>query len=204
MKSYPIIDRESCIGRLCHTFEKKDGSNIRIAFSNKKGWYLFGSRNELIDEKHPFLGQAIPIFMNNLADEVERKFNQNRWKAGVVFCEFWGENSFAGSHLPEDEKYMSLFDVNVDSIGLISPEIFLDNFLDLPYTPSYLGKITWDRNYIKDVRSGLYINEHGLEGVIGKVWDNRKKKVIMSKAKTQSWIDKVFATYDKQTAEKLL
>src|SRR4051812_33816896 len=85
----------------CLGFEKFDGSNIRAEWSKKAGWYKFGSRNVLLDESHPDLGSAIPLFRETLADRIDKVFRDRKsslpeFDQAVVYCEFYGAQSFAG------------------------------------------------------------------------------------------------------------
>ena len=66
------------LGYPCVAFDKPDGSNIRAEWSKKTGFYKYGSRNVLIDKSHPFLGEAIPLFENTLAEKVEKALRDTK------------------------------------------------------------------------------------------------------------------------------
>src|ERR1035441_142555 len=117
MIEYPSImssakaPRESCIA-----FEKLDGSNIRVKYTRNKGFNLFGSRTQMFDKGHPFLGAAVGLFYrdfeNPLVDLIESEFPNER--EVIAFFEFFGDLSFAGWHDPDDPtKRLVCFDIMV-------------------------------------------------------------------------------------------
>jgi hypothetical protein len=61
MKQYPSIPKEIRHDLYCYLFSKLDGSNIRAEWNSKKGFYKFGTKHQLIDEKSMPFGQAIPL-----------------------------------------------------------------------------------------------------------------------------------------------
>ena len=91
----------------CIAFDKLDGQNIRVEWSKKRGWYKFGSRNVLLDENQPYLGQAIELFHAKYGESlIKAILDFKEWKVwgvektGVtVYCELWGPSSFAGWHV---------------------------------------------------------------------------------------------------------
>lgn len=139
MKSYPSIpkikDSEYLFGRKSYVFKKYDGSNLRFEWNKKFGWTKFGTRTRLFDKSDDVFGDAIEIFLNQLAPELEKVF-ESKYKGIqkiVVFCEYLGDNSFAGTHNKEDKKRLILFDVNLDKKGMVSPEEFVKNFGHLSF-----------------------------------------------------------------------
>ena len=76
MKSYPSIPAlsKSKLGFNGIAFDKLDGSNIRFEWSKKRGWYKFGSRNNMIDVKNEQLGNSINIFLSKYGDDLERVY----------------------------------------------------------------------------------------------------------------------------------
>jgi hypothetical protein len=137
VKSYPEIpgSAKAPLGKPCIAFYKYDGSNLRWEWSPKKGWYKFGTRTQLFDASHPLFGQAIPIFMNTMADELARrgKALERGDQKIIVFTEFFGPSSFAGLHDEKELKELCLFDVNLHRRGIMRPRDFVKNFGDLPY-----------------------------------------------------------------------
>ena len=107
----------------------------------------------------------------------------------TVYAEFYGENSFAGQH--EDEpKVLSLFDVAPHKKGILGPKEFLDVYGHLQVV-EFLGIHRWTRSFVDNVRNGEF--KGSFEGVVGKAGEGHK--LIMAKAKTQEWIDKVRSLY---------
>lgn len=134
MKTYPSIDNSSKAPRkVCHIFKKYDGSNIRIEYSKKRGWYKFGTRKCMLDENDPIFGKVVPMFLEKYADDLTSVFKNDKFFRGVdsavVFAEFFGTKSFAGMHYPDDTNWdIVLFDVNPHKKGMLKPQIFLDSF----------------------------------------------------------------------------
>jgi hypothetical protein len=202
MKEYPSILSSNGNNHTefrSYVFDKLDGSNLRFEWSRKRGWYKFGTRTRLFDESDEVFGEAIPLFNNTLADHLTKVARDNRWDQCIVYAEFWGNNSFAGIHVPEDVKNLTVFDVAVLRKGILGPKQFLDLFDHLPI-PNYLGQINWTRGFCDKVRAGL-IEGVTFEGVVGKAGEGHK--LIMRKAKTQKWVDAVLARYGEEEAKNI-
>ena len=185
MKSYPSIPKFSSGSVKLYTFDKLDGSNLRFEWSKKRGWHKFGTRRRLFDESDKQFGIAIPLFFETLSEPFERIVINNRWERVVVFVEFWGKNSFAGYH-ENEEKMLTVFDIDVFRKGILPPKEFLNLFGE--FGPNYLGCVNWTHKFVEKV----FLNQiDGItfEGVVGKC--EQKKKILMYKAKTQQWLDKV-------------
>jgi hypothetical protein len=194
MKSYPSIPRST--GQTFHefdayVFDKLDGSNLRWEWARKSGWYKCGTRNRLFDETDPVFGGAFKVFNETLAVPLEKLARDERWERVIVFTEFWGPRSFAGQHEPDDPKILTLFDVAPHKKGILGPRDFLKLFEHLQI-PRFLGQQRWTRGFVEQVRRGE-IEGITDEGVVGKAGDGHK--LVMAKAKTQVWIDKVMARY---------
>lgn len=194
MKHYPKIEyyNKGIINSHVIAFDKLDGSNLRFEWSKKRGFYKFGTRKVMIDNKDEQFGSAIPLFLDKYATDLERVFSNRYRKVEnfVVFAEYVGENSFAGWHDPNDKMDIILFDVNQYKKGFISPYEFLDNFghLDIPKI-IYEGKFT--QELINDVRNNRFNLK---EGIIAKGETETKKdgKIIwQAKVKTIDWLKKV-------------
>lgn len=202
MKAYPSIlnsNGNNFREFNAHVFDKLDGSNLRFEWAKKSGWYKYGTRTRLFDQSDKDFGCAIPLFHEKIANGVEKVAIDNRWDRLIVFCEFYGDNSFAGKHLDEPKK-LAIIDVDVYKKCIIGPSQFIKLFSHLDI-PNYLGIHNWTRGFVEQVRNNE-IDGITFEGVVGKAGEGHK--LIMRKAKTQTWIDKVHSVYSQEDAEKII
>lgn len=201
MKRYPsiIYPPASGLGQRLHTFAKLDGSNLRFEWSRKKSWYKVGTRRRLLDQTDPIFGPALPLFTNTLADDCARVCRDQRWQRAVVYCEYYGPNSFAGVHQPGDDMKLTVIDVAPYKKGLLPPKEFLKLFGRLG--PHHLGLVKWNKEFADRVRRGE-VEGASFEGVVGKA--ARGKKLLLYKAKTQQWKDRVKQLYSSEDATKIL
>lgn len=199
MKPYPSIFKLPC-EFTAHVFDKLDGSNLRFEWSKKRGWYKYGTRKRMFDESDEVFGEAIPLFHQTLASPIADIAKKEQWQKVVVFAEFWGKESFAGLHVKDDPKRLTLFDVSPHQQGFLPPVKFRKLFEGVVDTPLYLGKYNWNKNFVDRIREeGL--EGITLEGVIGK--GIVKNNLVMAKAKTQVWLDKVKDLY-KDDADSII
>jgi len=199
MKHYPSIEHwnEDLLGRRVFAFDKLDGSNFRAEWNRKRGWYKFGTKGQMIDEMNEQFGNAIPVFLNKYGDYLPRVFTNQHYKSirsFVVFCEYLGQNSFAGKHVAGDRMDTVLFDVNPLTKGFVCPEDFIKDFghLDIPRLV-YSGIFT--KEFIFNVKTGKYPSL--TEGVVVKginKKDKGKDQVWMVKIKTNQWLEKLKET----------
>lgn len=204
MKSYPSI--QSSLGMqyrdIGHAivFDKLDGSNLRVEWTKKTGWNKWGTRNRLFDSTDEIFAPAIKVFEDGMLEKLTKICIDNRWERVIAFMEFWGENSFAGLHEPEDEKFLTLIDVNVHKKGIIGPREFIKTFKSVDI-PNVVCECNWTRGFVDRVRGGE-IEGITFEGVVGKSGEGHK--LLMAKAKTQAWVDKVKSRYSPEDAEKII
>lgn len=191
MLQYPSIlgSKNAPIGKSCIAFYKYDGSNLRWEWSSKKGWSKFGTRNQLFDANTPLYNQAIPLFMEQIADELVYRVKQDTKNPERItaFTEFFGPTSFAGSHEFDEAKELKLFDVFLFKKGFIKPKAFVKMFGDRAYAPKIVYEGNLNRQFVLDVRDGLYPVD---EGVICKGDD------FMVKIKTKAYFAKLYDKYD--------
>lgn len=209
MIEYPSIMSSAKSPRQpCIAFDKLDGSNIRVKYTRNKGFHLFGSRTQMFDKKHPFLGAAVELFYlnfeNPLVDMIEKEFYNEREL--IAFLEFFGDQSFAGWHEPNDPtKRLVCFDIMVGHKNrmFLPPQEFVE------LTDAY--KITRPRviytgnlndEFIADVRACKYdVNE----GVICKGTQKtgaHRGHIWMCKIKTQAYLDRLFKKYGEEGLHK--
>ena len=172
MLQYPKIlgSKASPVNKPCLAFVKYDGSNLRWEWSPKKGWNKFGTRHQLFDASHSLYSQAIPIFLDQMADEIVYRTKQiaKNPERITAFTEFLGKSSFAGSHSEEETKELKLFDVFLFKKGFVPPEQFVEVYGSMPQAAEVIYRGMLDADFIKDVREGKY---DVVEGVIAKGTD---------------------------------
>jgi len=192
MKSYPSIDKDPRQDVHIYAFDKLDGSNIRAEWNPKKGFYKFGSRNQLIDVTHKPLGEAVTLIKEKYEDHMAMVFKEQGWREVVCFFEFLGPTSFAGYHNSSEEHSVTLFDVDVYRHGLLEPREFIKLFghLDIPKV-LYEGKA--NATFFEQVRTSSLPGVTS-EGVVCKGANDKKTHMpILFKIKTRAWLDKLKA-----------
>src|ERR1700722_3772977 len=189
MLAYPSISRDYVRDTPFYAFDKLDGSNIRVEWSGKRGVYKFGTKTQLIDHTAPIFGEAVVLFNKKYGDDLPSIFEKQRWRNVVMFCEFYGPNSFAGNHNLEEAHDVTLFDVSVND-ALLKPREFLDCFehLDIPKL-LYRGNI--GEEFIQLVHNSELDGMSG-EGVVCKgTWNKKKNRPNMFKIKSNAWIGRL-------------
>lgn len=191
MLQYPSINgsAKAPLNTSCIAFYKYDGSNLRWEWSPKKGWNKFGTRRQMFDHNTPLYHQAIPIFMEKIADELVYLVKQQNKSIERItaFTEFFGPNSFAGSHDEKEQKELKLLDVFLFKKGFIPPRQFVKMFGEKEYAPEIIYEGNLNKQFIMDVRSGKYPVD---EGVICKGDD------FMVKIKTDAYFAKLRNQFD--------
>lgn len=190
MLQYPSIEgsKSAPLGKPCIAFYKYDGSNLRWEWSPKSGWSKFGTRRELFNAETPLYNQAIPLFMA-FADELLYRVKQvvKQPERITAFTEFFGPSSFAGSHEPDEAKELKLLDVFLFKRGFIKPREFVKMFRGQAYTPTVIYEGNLNKQFVLDVRSGLYPVD---EGVVCKGDD------FMVKIKTEAYFKKLYEGFN--------
>lgn len=193
MKSYPSISAD-VVGQPIYAFDKLDGSNIRAEWSRKKGFYKFGTRNRLVDETDPMLGEAKSLVLDAYADALGRIFVKQRMQHVVCFFELVGEGSFAGLHKNNEPHEVVLFDVAVDKRGIMDPRDFLKLFEDKVRTAALLYRGNPNSTFVEAVRSGQ-LEGMTFEGVVCKGKFVSPGRPLMFKVKNRAWIEKLREVY---------
>ena len=203
MKTYPSISQyrpDRHLGFKGDTFAKLDGSNLRFEWEKKKGWFRFGTRRRVINEDHETFGSAMGMFEVDFAAHFEKLATEKKWNGITVYCEFWGENSFAGEHEPDDQKFLTPIDVAIYKQGILGSTDFVKLFND-KFDLKYLGNLAWDSTFIQQVQNSDYPGM-AMEGVIGKSGSGHKRLAI--KLKSKRWIEKVIQQYGQEKGQKIL
>lgn len=221
MTEYPSIINSSKAPRAnCVAFVKYDGSNFRAKWTKKQGFSLFGSRHELINESHQFLGESVRIFKRDYQQPLEKLFNKDKdlrnEREIVVYGEFFGSNSFAGIHQPDDPKELVIFDVLVGHKNhwFYKPLDFIETFQSLVKIPPVLYMGNLNDQFIADVRSGKYTDEFHkqtnnrfklFEGVVckGSITNGAYRgNVWMCKVKTEEYFSALRSRWGEEGIKK--
>lgn len=188
MKSYPSIPRKVNFKLKYIAFDKLDGSNIRAEWSKKKGFYKFGSRTQLLSEQQVALYPSIELIKEKYEENVTRMFNNMGHDRGICFFEYFGPNSFAGSHTdPVQNMNAVLIDINPYKKGIIEAEEFLEVTQGME-VPDVLHTGILDEEFVDSVKDGT-LEGMTLEGVVVKAIG--KKHNAMAKIKSRIWLDKL-------------
>jgi len=191
VKQYPEIGNRPVGGQAIYAFDKLDGSNVRAEWKRKRGWWKFGSRTRLLDRSESPLGEAIDLFLYGQANELERRFREERWDEATAFMEFWGPSSFAGTH-QDEQHFVSLIDVSVQKRGLLLPKDYLELTEGLPRARLlYHGNA--NEPFVESVRTGT-LEGMTFEGVVCKGPFVSPGLPLMFKVKNQAWFDRLRAT----------
>jgi hypothetical protein len=204
MKFYPSITKDVRQDIYIYAFDKLDGSNIRAEWNSKKGFYKFGTRNQLTDENTMPFGRAIPLLREKYEEDLAMVFREQGWKDVLCFFEFWGPSSFAGNHNFEEKMDITLIDVNPYKEGILPPAKFLAIFkhLDIPKV-CYEGYVTTE---LFDKVKQSTLPEMTFEGLVCKGANDKETKMpIMFKIKSKAWLDKLrdYVKDDERLFEKL-
>lgn len=196
--AYPKIpDTLGCPLKQCIAFEKLDGTNIHGVWSPETvGFHSFGTRRDRFwwnspgasdfSSAHPEMKEIhlllSPKWNLKMDDLLRQHFNQA--KEVIVFFEFLGDNSFAGSHQPKDPKRLVVIDAQVDGV-ILPPDQFIKLFEPFGIPKAvFRGKFTGQ--LFVDVRNGKYEVKEGV--VVKGVVDG---KVYMCKIKTEDYLRKI-------------
>lgn len=190
MLQYPSIlgSAKSPLGKQCIAFYKYDGSNLRWEWSQKKGWNKFGTRRQMFDASTPLFCQAIPLFMDELADEIVYRTKQivKNPERITAFTEFLGPNSFAGNHEESDPKELKLFDIFLFKKGFVPPKQFVEIYGSMPQAAEIVYEGILNKRFIMDIKTGKY---PVFEGVVAKGTD------WMVKIKTNAYFERLRHKY---------
>jgi len=187
MKQYPSIDKNIRKDIYIYAFNKYDGSLIRSEWNPKRGFYKFGTRTELIDINSKPFGAAIPLLKDKFEKDLSTVFEKQAWKSVICFFEYWGKDSFAGTHNFEQPMNLTLLDVNPYKEGFLEPNKFIKYFGHLDIAELlYEGFISTE--FVDQVKQSTLPNM-SQEGLVCKGMD--KGIHTMFKIKSQVWLDRL-------------
>lgn len=226
MKHYDTINRIQDDGTLwgeeIAAFNKLDGQNLGVKYSPKrKEFGPFCSRNRVFDETDSQFGCAVQWFKSSRYPEILSKIvSENSGKGKyfngieevMFYFEWYGENSFAGVHNPDDEQKLYLIDILRKKKGYIEykplMELFYSNPEILKPELIYRGPLTKD--FAESIRRNDWTKEgcqypSVKEGVVCRRTTIMKgQRLPKTKIKTQWWLNKVYEMYPKEVADKLI
>jgi hypothetical protein len=187
VKHYPTITKEIRHDLFIYAFNKIDGSNIRAEWNSKRGFYKFGTRNQLTNEKEMPFGRSIPLLRDKYEADLAAVFKEQGWKDAICFFEYWGADSFAGNHNFEAPMDITLIDVNPYKKGILPPAKFIELFghLDIP-TICYQGYVSTE--LFDQVKQSM-LPGMTFEGVVCKGEEDGRP--VMFKVKSRAWLDKL-------------
>lgn len=202
MIEYPsIINSSKAPRKPMIAFEKIDGSNIRIKWTHKRGFDLFGSRQQLLDSSHPSLGGVVQIFNDRYKDALEETFKHEYGKENeiIVFGEYFGPSSFAGMHTdPLSAMNFYLFDilfVKKNYTEFLLPQELVKIFPKFERFGMPVPKVVYEGNLTDDFIRRVRENEFNLnEGVVCKGTQRLgsfRGKVWMCKIKTNAYLQRL-------------
>ena len=202
VKEYPSIETRIFPGVPMHVFDKLDGSCIRAEWSKKKGFWKFGSRTRLLGTDQEFIHTSEGLIQTKYAQDMHDIFVKQRYDRVTCFFEFFGSNSFAGTHQDESHDVV-LFDVSVYRKGMVPAKEFIKLFGNL-HIPDVLYHGTINVDFIHQVRNGE-LTGVTFEGVVCK-GAPKGHKFQMTKIKSGAWLDKLreFCGNDQQLFRRLV
>ena len=110
-----------------------------------------------------------------------------------MFTEYFGPNSFAGLHKPDDPKRLVLFDVQAEPDGMLGPDRFIADFGHLPIARVvYRGKLSG--KFAEEVRTGKY---GVMEGVVCK-GGSGGPDLWLAKIKTYAYLERLKRAFGEQ------
>jgi hypothetical protein len=190
MKHYPSITKEVYNNINFYWFDKLDGSQIRAEYNRKRGFYKFGSKNQLIDASTKPWGIALSLIQDKYGQEIDRICQAQHWDNLMAFFELWGSSSFAGNHNWEEQLTVTLFDVNVYKQGIMEPQDFLQYFGHLDH-PKLLHTGSVSVELFDQIKQST-LSGMTLEGVVAKApSQNQAHLPLMFKVKSNAWLDKL-------------
>lgn len=196
MKSYDSIEYYGDYwGLPIVAFDKLDGSNIRCEYSQKRGFYKFGTRRVMMDRTNKDFGFAIDLFLNKYGEGLEKIFKSKEYRniqSFVCFAELVGKKSAFGQHsFGDDEFDIVLFDVSAYKKGFIPPKQFVEDF-----EPLGIPRVVYEGNLNHELVKDIKENKYGLaEGVIckGVIKTKKSQGLYYCKIKTNDWFDRLRA-----------
>lgn len=208
---FNIKNDKELLGDIIYAFNKYDGQNFVVKYNVKsKKFDCFGSRKQLIDEKHEQFGNAVRLFKEKIQEEllflIKKNTGKHKLFEGIseiyFYFEYWGENSFCGMHQENDEMHLILIDIWLKKKGYVEPLDFID-FTNNSSIESaeviYIGKL--NKEFIEEIQKNEWMKDNCKfssvkEGVVCKRSHKKKgQRLPKVKIKTEWWLKKVKERY---------
>ena len=173
-------------------FDKIDGTNIRIEFSHKRGFYKFGTRKTMFDVRGEEFGFVVPLFMEKFEKDLTSVFKTEKYKKVerfLCYFELFGEDSEFGQHDVEQPFDLVLLDVDVYKKGYVKPYDFIKDFGHLKI-PRVIHDGILDAEFVQRIKNDETLDE----GVICKTVLKKKKggeEMYHCKIKTKNWMKRL-------------
>lgn len=168
MIEYPsIINSSKAPRKACIAFDKLDGSNFRAKYTQKKGFNVFGTRTQLIDQTTPFWSEMVEVFERDHQEELTKLFKSDKdlrdFREIIVFGEFLGDNSFAGHHENEPHRIV-IFDIMVGHKlrKFLKPREFIKKLDGVVEIPKVIYEGNLNEEFIQNVRDNVYNLQEGV------------------------------------------
>ncbi len=174
-------------------FDKLDGSNLRFEYSQKRGFYKFGTRNMMIDRTNDPFGFAIDLFLKKYEESLTKIFKSKDYRniqSFVCYAELICESSEFGQHDFKNGTFdLVLFDVEQNKLGFIPPRQFIKDF-------GHCGipRVIYEGNLNKEFIASIKNNDYNLsEGVIckGVIANKKGNNLYYCKVKANDWFDRL-------------
>jgi RNA ligase len=196
-----------------YVFGKLDGCHVRVEWTRKTGWGKWGTRERRFDLSDALFAGAITAFTREVAESLTKVITGQRfrrlagegWDRIIAYGEYFGDQSFAGVHVPGDPTMrVRVFDLAVSrgkTMHLLGPQTFIKLVVEagVPTAP-YLGQYHWTRGFVDQIWRGELATP--FEGVVGKAGNPYVE--IMAKAKTQAWHDRVLQVHGIELGTKIV
>ena len=199
-----------------YVFGKLDGCHVRVEWTRKTGWGKWGTRERRFDLSDALFAGAITAFTREVAEPLTKVVTGHRfrrlagegWDRIIAYGEYFGDQSFAGVHVPGDPTMrVRVFDLAMSrgtQMHLLGPQSFVRLVVEagVPAAP-YLGCYHWTRGFVDQIwRGELSGVPFTGEGVVGKAGNPYVE--IMAKAKTQAWHDRVLQVHGIELGTKIV
>lgn len=174
-------------------FDKLDGSNIRIEYSQKRGFYKFGTRKTMFDEKSQPFGFVVKLFKDKYEKALTEIFKSKEYRnilSFVCYFEVYGKKSMFGQHDFENDVFdLTLIDVDRYKKGMIPPKEFVKTFKEVGI-PNIIYEGNLNKEFIQSIKDRTDL----IEGVICKGLVKTRKgveQIYHCKIKTTQWFEEL-------------